>query len=146
MLQAYHATSTGKTAQYLFRFYNPKDYLIANECSITGHRVWLFPRLNECSCCNSRNFNRFLNTRRQEIEDKMILDVTTQFPLNTNEPIRYLGFGAGGLLQDFINIGKLMRVGYKQIDVVLLDPKFIRDEHKEEEAQFEFLKKCCART
>lgn len=33
-----------------------------------------------------------------------------------------MGFGAGKLLQDFVNIAKLMRAGYKKITINLVDP------------------------
>ncbi|MCH9624931.1 MAG: hypothetical protein S4CHLAM123_00930 [Chlamydiales bacterium] len=142
-LRERQALNRGQAAEYLFRFLDdPNKLLIANTCLFGGHTVNLFPRLQECSCCNSGNFNRFHNTRRQDLESKMVSDVAEHFPAETTNQIRYLGFGVGGLLQDYINVGKLMRAGYRQIDVVLVDPEFRGDvdqSKQESRNQFRFL-------
>ncbi len=79
-----------------------------------------FMHLYECAC--ESQFDRFCNSRR--------LDIETQFLKNTQElcpkdqELRYLGIGVGGGLQDFINLGKLVRAGYTSIKAVLVDLEF----------------------
>jgi hypothetical protein len=126
------------------------DYgIYTHDGGLDGDHVILPPYLSECACLNSGNFNRFKNRRRTEIEDQMVQDAIAAFhPAQSS--IRYVGLGVGGLLQDFINIGKLMLVGYKDIDVALIDPSLkprkLGDPPREHYnakllAQFQFLSK-----
>lgn len=101
---------------------HPREYLVETYDEVLGDQVWLPPSLNECSCVNSGNFNRFKNRRRLDLEKQLISDAIKSFPPSESIRLNYVGFGAGKLLQDFINIAKLMKAGYKDINVTLIDP------------------------
>ncbi|MCH9610126.1 MAG: hypothetical protein S4CHLAM81_02120 [Chlamydiales bacterium] len=141
-LQVSHRIERGKAAQHLFEFLDdPKQYLILSYGMMDGSYVTLPPLIRECACVNSGNFNRFMTDRRTQLETSLLQNVVTNFPPESSE-IRYLGFGAGELLQDFINVGNLMRAGYKKIEVVLVDPALklvANDDEMRDQDQFEFL-------
>jgi|GEM_PF-2095326 len=99
---------------------NLQDYVFEINSWIGGHTVNLLPFLSECSCVNSSNFNRCHNTRRQDLE-KEILSYAEE-NLSIQEKLHYLSLGSGGLLQDFVLIGKLLLQGYQDIEVNLVEP------------------------
>lgn len=138
------AADEHRAAQTLYGFLeNPKEFLIVEDHFMIGLNTYLFPFLSECACVNSENFNRFKNTRRADLENRMLEDMELDCPLSENLTLRYLSLGSGGLLQDFINVGKLLRKGYKQIDVCLVDPIFYKEKDQEHikdlQTQFNFL-------
>lgn len=78
---------------------------------------------SECPCVRSGNFNRLKTTRRENIEKNMLETVTTSFPTETTNKLNYMSLGSGGLLQDIVNVGKLIKAGYKSISVNLITHK-----------------------
>lgn len=122
--------SEGRISKFFCDFLDhPNNYMIyTKDILIDGEHGHLFPSsLRECSCLNSGNFNRFENTRRTDCEMSMINFCLEEIPPEDLSTLRYLSIGAGELLQDFMNIGKLLRAGYKRIDVVLVDPDYHND-------------------
>jgi len=100
-----------------------KNWLILINDFISGKNTYLLPSLSECACINSDNFNRFKNTRRENIESEIISFIKERFPNPETANINYLSLGGGGLLQDFIIIAKLLMLGYKNININLIDPE-----------------------
>jgi hypothetical protein len=82
-------------------------------------RVSVAPFLSECACSY---FNRKQGSRRNQLEIDILSQAKAQFPANTTEQINYLSMGVGEGLQDFILIGRLIKQGYRFVNVVLVDP------------------------
>lgn len=119
------AVQRGEAARLLFQFLDdPLKELNLFRSWMGSLRTYLLPSLHECSCINSENFNRFKNSRRADLETRMLRDIEN-FP--KEEKLRYLSLGAGGGLQDFINIGKLMKAGYRNLEIALVDSSFHND-------------------
>lgn len=87
-----------------------------------GGKVYCGPFF-ECSCPEGDCFNRFMNTRRQKIENRIVADLTTR-DVPKDKPLTYLSLGAGGYLQDLFILTKLILAGYRTIQVFLVDPTF----------------------
>ena len=112
---------SGCATNSLYEFLDdPKKYLVVVDSVST--ETFLLPYLNECACTNSDKFNRFSNSRRADIENLLTTDAAANYP--KEKPLRYLSVGVGGCLQDFINIGKLIKAGFQHIEAVLIDPSF----------------------
>lgn len=97
---------------------NIDKYLLSQPES---HQVLLYPELTECSCAN-HNFDRFKNSRRKDLEQKIMLAVAEKFTLADNFQLNVLSLGSGGLLQDFILICQLILQGQKNIYYVIYEP------------------------
>ncbi len=118
------AVAKGCAPQLLHELiHHPQEYMVATYDNISGDHVWLPPYLNECACVNSGNFNRFKNQRRTNLETQLVTDAVESFPPSEHFKLNYIGFGAGELLQDFINVGKLIEAGYSDLNIILIDPK-----------------------
>ena len=116
-------TEEGCAFQLLQEFIrDPRGYMVATHDDFFGDHVRLPPYLVECSCVNNGNFNRFKNQRRTALEAQLVTDTVESFPPSEHFKLNYIGFGAGELLQDFINIGKLIEAGYRDLSIILIDP------------------------
>lgn len=127
MTRAYWAMTIGHGAATRMLYSsldNPQKELVLIETFLGSLQTALLPFLSECACCNSENFNRFVNTRRADFEEELIKNAIHYSPPLQDTEFRYLSIGSGELLQDFINVGKLIRAGYKKLDVTLVDPDF----------------------
>jgi hypothetical protein len=88
-----------------------------------------FGKLIELS---NTSLDRLTSPRRANIEAEMIKNIQIQLP-NKREKLRYLGTERGqGVLQDYINIGKLIQAGYENIEVVLLNVYAIGDSEQQQ--------------
>lgn len=107
---------------------NPTNYL---EFVSLFHSENVFSPLkfSECACSNTGEFNRLLNNRRNNIEDKIVKDMLKAKV--AKKPLNLLSLGSGNLLQDWILIGKLIKSGVKEINYTLvepnLDPKLLEE-------------------
>lgn len=116
-----NSIKNGSATNQLYEFLdNPNQQLIV----VSGFSLntCLFPYLSECACTTSGKFNRYSNTRRADIENLFLAETTSNF--QKEQPFRYLSVGAGGCLQDFINLGKLIKAGFQNIEAVLVDTDF----------------------
>jgi hypothetical protein len=78
--------------------------------------------LKECACQNTREFDRFLTPRRQNIEKQICSNLAKQ-GIDPKKTYTFLSLGAGNLLQDWILIGKLAKLGIKKINYMAVEPK-----------------------
>lgn len=114
------AQANGFATDFLYAFLEePKRYLIVVN-NVRKATTRLFANLNECACIETSDFNRFSNDRRETIENLLISNAESYPKENL---LRYLGVGTGGCLQDFINIGKLIKAGFQHIEAVLVEPQ-----------------------
>lgn len=60
--------------------------------------------------------------RRILIEDQIISTLCNAFPLKTTQKLSILSLGSGHLLQDYIIIKKIEKIGYKKFNLILIDP------------------------
>lgn len=74
------------------------------------------------------SFDRLKSNRRHNMEELILVNAKS---LPKREPLRYLGIGTDECLQDFINLYKLLKVGFKDIEAVLLDLKYADKEVEE---------------
>ncbi|WP_284452917.1 hypothetical protein [Parachlamydia acanthamoebae] len=87
---------------------NPQDFT-----GIEGGENYLIgTSFSECHC--------FSRNHRQEIE-KIIVDGIDKRIENKSGTLRLASFGAGGLLQDLIILGKLILKGFKNITIDFVD-------------------------
>lgn len=122
------AVRKGCAPQLLQEFIqHPREYLVATRDGFMGDNVHLLPDLNECACVRTGYFNRLKNQRRVDLENQLVRDATTSFPPSKNFRLNYVGFGAGRLLQEFMNVGKLMEAGYQDLNIVLIDPSIRKE-------------------
>ncbi len=94
---------------------NRFDYLLKND-----YKIELFRFLEECACENDY-FNCFINNRRSDLENRLTQQALERFP-DKSKQIRYVSLGSGNLLQDLFQIYSLLQKGYKNIDIILIDP------------------------
>jgi hypothetical protein len=131
------SVSEGVASALLFQFIeDPKRELVLWREWSGSMRTYLYPSLYECSCAIVGKFNRFNNSRRADLEARMLQDFEN-FP--KTKKLRYLSLGAGGALQDFINTGKLMKAGFRDLDIVLVDPFYDSGHRRNIEDQMSFL-------
>lgn len=84
---------------------------------------WIsFLGFKECNCSTSSNFDRRLSNRRQELENAIVSHFQKNY--HTSDRISLYGFGSGGLLQDYIILGKLFQAGFTNIEIDLIDPGY----------------------
>lgn len=105
---------------------NPTDYCFGNYLGGCDNTICL-PPFYECGCLGY-TFDRLHNTRRHDLEQKLITVAWSRFPPTTTQKISYLSLGAGGMLQDFINLGHLTKMGYQDISIRLVDRAFKSNE------------------
>jgi|GEM_PF-6993851 len=98
----------------------PQNY-VAKQDDIfwDGSHRFILP-FEECACCQSSHFDRTKNLCRSHLEDQMIADLK-ELHLGEKEQLNYLSLGSGGLLQEVINIGKLIRAGRSNLNIFLVD-------------------------
>lgn len=121
--ETYRATRAIKDCQaapLLFDIIDHPERHLVISYTWAGLETHLFKTLSECACQGGHAFHRFENDRRSSLENKLIRDALEK--QNPQKPLRYLSLGAGECLQDFINLGKLLRAGYRNIEAVLVEP------------------------
>lgn len=92
-----------------------KNELQYNKNSLLGRSLTqLYPCLSECHC---HGHERGI---RVKLEKQLLTEVSNRFKLS--ESLNYLSLGSGGLLQDFIIITQLLKKGYKNINISLIEP------------------------
>lgn len=102
---------------------NSQEYIIPSYANGDVFNA-IYP-FRECACCSqSGNFNRLLNQRRQNVESRLLDETIKNYPPSETPILRYLSLGSGDLLPDMIAIGKLIKAGYKKIEVSLVDPVY----------------------
>jgi len=74
----------------------------------------------ECSCTS---YGRHVNKCRQNAEALIVEDIEKRF-VNKNEVLSLVSYGAGGLLQDLIIVGKLIQNGFRNIYIEFIDLNF----------------------
>ncbi|MBN8827729.1 MAG: hypothetical protein J0H68_03370 [Sphingobacteriia bacterium] len=108
---------------------NPKKYLLSSQDPIFGNNTYLPLKekvyLSECACIHSDNFNRLANERRQNIENQIINDSIIHFSKET--PIHYLGFGSGRLLGELFIVARLIKAGYKNLNLNFIDNEYYEE-------------------
>ena len=97
-----------------------RDFLFSG-VSGGGYINLYFFLFYECLCPDTGRFNRFINNRRQQIEDTVVTDLQTY--MSFSDTIRYLSLGAGGLLQDLFILIKLINAGYTSFEIFLVEPE-----------------------
>lgn len=102
---------------------SPENYTTLFASFLYAFNKSIIPPFSECACSVGGTFNRSDNDRRRNIENEIHNHMTKEFPPQLTPNIRYLSLGSGGLLQDFINIGKLIKSGYKSIECFLVDQR-----------------------
>ena len=101
---------------------DPISYLISERDSFYGAQTVLPGGFKECACVKSHNFGRLETKRRQKIEQKIIEHIKENY--STDQEIKYFSLGSGKLLQDYIIICKLIDLGYKNINITLVDTDY----------------------
>lgn len=94
---------------------NPDEYteLKDGECYLKGFSF------HHCDC---DAWGRMTSTKRLKAETLIVDDIDRRVP-NKNERLLIASYGAGGLLEDLIIIGKLIRQkGFKNIKAIFADP------------------------
>lgn len=81
----------------------------------------LYPTLSECPC------NGHERTDRKQLEDELIKQALNRYPPETTARLDYLSLGSGQLLQDFIILLQLLKAGYSNLRVSLIDPHVGKD-------------------
>lgn len=77
--------------------------------------------LDWCTCTNcDSNF-------RREVENSIVEKVLQTLPLNTVDSHKILSIGSGNLLQDLVLINELIKKGYKNFTLDLIDPLLNND-------------------
>lgn len=81
-----------------------------------------FPPLeiSECCCENTGAYNRLVNDRRLNFENRMIKHVK-EHALNQDDTLQIMSLGCGDLLQEVILIGRLISEGFSSINMTLVD-------------------------
>ena len=85
-------------------------------------------QFSECACSK---VNRVVHVRRQWFEAEILKNAVKQFPPHETKTLRYVSFGSGKLLQDFINIGLLIKAGYRHLSISFIDLNFDPEINKE---------------
>ncbi len=100
---------------------NPTGYeLLHYYDSFFGGSTMQLCQLTECAC-QDRLFNRKLNDRRKMGEEFSVNELEKRYPPKSDFTLHYLSLGSGGLLQDFINIAKLIDRGYNSFCITLIE-------------------------
>ena len=90
-------------------------------CTEEGIRLVFTPlKLHEC-ICNSGEFHRLKNSRRNALEDATVSRLS-QTQEDKSQPLLLLSMGSGGLMSDFITIEKLILAGFEDILIDCVDP------------------------
>lgn len=90
---------------------------LITENSMVGVNTTLIgDMLSECTC-----FGHERETRNR-LEQTLLKESQVRFPVADTARLNYLSLGSGNLLQDFIIILKLLRAGYKNITISLVEP------------------------
>lgn len=118
------ATQMKILVELLYEFLKtPKEFLCTTNTRNAAVMSLLFPALSECGCAQSMKFNRFANSRRETIEDRIVEELCQRFEgKKRNDTINIVFLGGGDLLQEFIIIGKLIRAGFTRFNISLIDP------------------------
>lgn len=119
------ASRYGTLKKLFFDFLeNPGDF-----CFPDGYDQLVFPplELSECMCAEeSGPYNRLVTTLRADFE-KAILAHINERVFDKSEPLSLLSLGSGGLLQDFVLLGKLIQKGHTNLTLTLVDPMLSED-------------------
>ncbi len=104
---------------------HPTGYLFYNEGIYGRYNSFVPLAFAECACTNA-SFNRITPldgfNRRKQLEQSIIAYVREAIPDRT-ETVRFMDLGCGNLLQTWLLIGQLMREGYTDFEVGLVDPR-----------------------
>jgi hypothetical protein len=65
-------------------------------------------------------FDRTKTSHRRDLENQMMADIEKSHP-KRDELLSYMSLGSKELLQDVVNIGRLLNAGYKKLAVYLID-------------------------
>lgn len=99
----------------------PRKWLVYNK-NDELMPLLLAPGIHECVCSGKEGqFNRYINDRRQKIEEKLAKDLKQHFI--KKEKIIYLSLGAAGLFQELMNAYLILSNGIN-LDMVLVDTVF----------------------
>jgi hypothetical protein len=88
--------------------------------------------LFECSCENGA-FHRLKSPRRNRLEQAIVERLAQH---DTNQPIRLLSMGSGGLMSDFLTLEKLVLAGFKKISIDCVDTAGIHPDQLENIRKF----------
>lgn len=89
---------------------------VVDDAKIYQKEKTSFGALSECNC------NFYPRSIREEIENTIILQTKNHFNPQDLISLNYLSLGSGELLQDFIILIKLLKLGFKNIKVSLIEP------------------------
>ena len=78
-------------------------------------------KLSECACVNTAEFNRLAKSRRDNLENE-IVNQLSKTHTDRNNPLHLLSLGSGELLSDFFTLEKLIAVGFRNITLDCVDP------------------------
>lgn len=79
--------------------------------------------LSECSCDKYKR--SVIYNFRKTIEDVLVYEAKTL--LDKDSIVTYVSLGSGELLQDWMNLGKLVQSGFTKFNVILIDPCFEKE-------------------
>ncbi|MCE3043884.1 hypothetical protein [Legionella sp. 16cNR16C] len=92
------------------------DKALAPRTDIHATVSQLYPALSECACHGHER------EVRQQLEAELLSQALKRYPPQSTVSLNYLSIGSGKLLQDFIIVLKLLKVGYKNIQISLIEP------------------------
>jgi hypothetical protein len=124
LLRVEREEKEGNLVQFYENLLTGKDVLKTHS-DWQGKDASLYPTLSECRC------NGHEREIRQELEAEIMKQALNRYPVASTKELTYLSLGSGNLLQDFIIIFKLLKAGYKQISVSLIEPD-LSDINKEQ--------------
>jgi len=107
---------------------HPENYLI-RKINAHGHNIVFPPALTEDIQGDARHFDRLSTCRRELCEHAMVQDAVITFPPTTTSCLRYLNTQPGDFLQSFIALGKLLQLGYANIEATFVAPKDTRSDN-----------------
>lgn len=115
-----HAETSGEMRDLFFSFIDsPTSFCFSN-----GNNDYVLEPLDfyecECVCADESPYTRYAKSLRSDFESAILSDISNRFP-EKNYPLHLLSLGSGGLLQDFIIIGKLIQRGYLNITLSCVD-------------------------
>ncbi|MCH9614245.1 MAG: hypothetical protein SP1CHLAM54_17980 [Chlamydiia bacterium] len=106
---------------FLWMIDHPQDTLWANQTSDQGACVGSRPGFSECACRDKYDRRRPGN-ERVRIDQEVVSHLVKTYDPSSTPTLAILSVGAGEGFDDFVRVGKLLKAGYKDIRLTIIEP------------------------
>jgi hypothetical protein len=94
-----------------------------------GHDQLKILPLGECSCpCGIRTHKTVkVENRRLRVEEEVLTEIEQRWGNNKDQKLTLVSAGSGHCLQEWVLLSKLLLMGYKNVEIHLLDTAYLND-------------------